>query len=299
VISAGIAVLLRELESACSGPLSTLSRTVWPTVSHVSGQSPYVSDLVQAIEQFMDLVRPLIEQKKYLRNFYDKAATLVIIKFTNSIVKSRPLGDIGGEQLMIDLQVVKSCLLRISGDLSSASTYSRNVGASTLRLEKLFKVLVTPVDPADGFILNYTLIIGDASFSNFQKVLDLKGTPKNEQNNLLDSFLTITSTKSELETTSFLSSLDMDPVQGQQGSILGSPGGSRVALPSMLVGPGAAASPAESIFAALSSPPTSGPSTGSDTASSKGGDGEQKQKVFPDLRRFVNFGLRRDATLPS
>lgn len=25
-------------------------------------------------------------------------------------------------------------------------------------------------DPAEGFILNYTLLIGDASFSNFQKV---------------------------------------------------------------------------------------------------------------------------------
>ncbi len=25
-------------------------------------------------------------------------------------------------------------------------------------------------DPAEGFILNYTLLIGDASFTNFQKV---------------------------------------------------------------------------------------------------------------------------------
>ncbi|KAJ3726398.1 Vps53-like protein [Lentinula guzmanii] len=37
-------------------------------------------------------------------------------------------------------------------------------------------------DPPKGFILNYTLLIGDASFSHFQKILDLKGTPKAEQN---------------------------------------------------------------------------------------------------------------------
>ena len=43
------------------------------------------------------------------------------------------------------------------------------------------------------------------------KILDLKGTPKNEQNHLLDSFVTITSTKDELQSTSFLSTLDMDP----------------------------------------------------------------------------------------
>jgi hypothetical protein len=43
------------------------------------------------------------------------------------------------------------------------------------------------------------------------QVLDLKGTSKAEQNSVLDSFLTITSTKTDLETASFLSSLDMDP----------------------------------------------------------------------------------------
>lgn len=30
--------------------------------------------------------------------------------------------------------------------------------------------LKVPQDPAEGFILNYTLLIGDMSFSNFQKV---------------------------------------------------------------------------------------------------------------------------------
>jgi hypothetical protein len=30
-------------------------------------------------------------------------------------------------------------------------------------------------DPAEGFILNYTLLIGDASFSNFQKVCQITG----------------------------------------------------------------------------------------------------------------------------
>ena len=56
-------------------------------------------------------------------------------------------------------------------------------------MEALLKVIITPQvrclskctfdidlrrvytqDPAEGFILNYTLLIGDASFSNFQKV---------------------------------------------------------------------------------------------------------------------------------
>ena len=71
-----------------------------------------------------------------------------------------------------------------------APRYTRSVTRSTQRLETLLKVIIAPQvrchfkcmfdidlrpyvytqDPAEGFILNYTLLIGDASFSNFQKV---------------------------------------------------------------------------------------------------------------------------------
>ena len=77
-ISAAIGVMLRELESAIEPAFTVLSRTPWTTVKLVSGQSPYVQDLLNAIEQVGEAVKPLIEQKKYLRNFFDKAARLVM-----------------------------------------------------------------------------------------------------------------------------------------------------------------------------------------------------------------------------
>ncbi|KAJ8494966.1 hypothetical protein ONZ51_g1987 [Trametes cubensis] len=285
-ISAAILIMLRELDSACDPALTTLSRTAWATLKHVSGQSAYVEPLVKAIEEVAETVKPLVEQKKYLRNFFDKAANAVLAKFTNALVKSRPLMEIGAEQLLIDLQAIKACLLKIPGEALITSNYTKSVTKHTTRLEALLKVIVTPVDPPEGFILNYTLVIGDASFSNFQKILDLKGTPKAEQNDLLDSFLTITSTKSELESTSFLSSLDMDP---GQITTLTSPGSSRASLL-----PGA--STGESILAALSSPPLTGaPSSGSDTPPRQ--DQSNRREVFSDFKRFVSFGLRRE-TLP-
>lgn len=236
------------------------------------------------IEQVADVIKPLVEQKKYLRNLFDKACSLVLTKFTNALVKSRPLKEIGAEQLLIDLQVIKACLTKLPGEALSTSGYIKALAKSTTRLETLLKVIVTPVDPSEGFILNYTLLIGDASFSNFQKILDLKGTPKGEQNDLLDSFLAITSTKNELESTSFLSSLDMDPTTSAL-SLLGSPSGSRVALP-------LAASPLPD--GAFGSAPGSGPPTGD----GKNPETAQKREVFSDFKRFVTFGLRRD-TQPS
>ncbi|KAI0633222.1 Vps53-like protein [Trametes polyzona] len=286
-ISAAILVMLRELDAACDSALNQLARTPWATVKHVSGQSAYVEPLVKAIEEVAETVKPLVEQKKYLRNFFDKAANAVLAKFTTALVKSRPLLETGAEQLLIDLQAIKACLLKIPGDALITSNYTKSVTKHTTRLEALLKVIVTPVDPAEGFILNYTLVIGDASFSNFQKILDLKGTPKAAQNDLLDSFLTITSTKNELESTSFLSSLDMDP---GQVSTLTSPGSSRVSLL-----PGGTAG--ESLLAALSPPPIAGaPSSGSETPPKQ--DQSSRREVFSDFKRFVSFGLRRE-TMPG
>ncbi|RDB16847.1 Vacuolar protein sorting-associated protein 53 [Hypsizygus marmoreus] len=294
VISAAIVIQLRELESACDAAFSTMARTSWTSLSQVSGQSAYAGDLVNAAEQVIETIKPLVEQKKYLRNLFDKACGLILGKFTNAIVRSRPLKEIGAEQLLIDLQTVKAYLTKMPGEALITPSYTRGLTKTTTRLEALLKVIVTPVDPAEGFILNYTLLIGDASFSNFQKILDLKGTSKAQQNALLDSFLTITSTKTDLESTSFLSSLDMDPPgPGQLGGSLVSPGGSRVSLPLAISN-----NSGESIFAAMTSPSSTGQSTGSnmDTMAGRVGD---RREVFSDFRRFVSFGLRKDSMAPS
>ncbi|KAG6861932.1 hypothetical protein C0995_009882 [Termitomyces sp. Mi166 len=298
VVSAAIVIQLRELETACDAAFATMARTTWTATNQVSGQSKYAGDLVSAAEQVIETVKPLVEQKKYLRNLFDKASSLILAKFTNAIVKSRPLKEIGAEQLLIDLQQVKSYLARMPGEALITPSYTRGLTKSTTRLEALLKVIVTPVDPAEGFILNYTLLIGDASFSNFQKILDLKGTPKAQQNDLLDNFLTITSTKTDLDGTSFLSSLDMDPPgPGQLGGSLVSPGGSRVSLPLAMNG--------ENIFATMTSPTSTGPLVGgtSSNNSSQGGSGAdrsgERREVFSDLRRFVSFGLRKDSMAPS
>ena len=76
-ISAAIVVQLRELESACESAFTTMSRSVWSNVSHVSGPSAYTAELIRTVEQVVELLKPTVEQKKYLRNFFDKACRSV------------------------------------------------------------------------------------------------------------------------------------------------------------------------------------------------------------------------------
>ncbi|KAI9456566.1 Vps53-like protein [Lactarius psammicola] len=284
VASVAIVVLLRELEAVCEPALSTLTRMTWINHDLVTGQSQYIGDLVRALESIAEAIVPLVESKKYLRNFFDKASSLVITRFTNALVRSRPLKEKGAEQLLIDLSALKSSLLKLPGEALTTAGYTRSVAKSTQRLEALLKVVVTPQDPAEGFILNYTLLIGDASFSNFQKIIDLKGTPRAEQNDLLDFFVTITSTKPELEQTSFLTTMDMDPPTSSTLGLLTSPNGSRVALP----GTGAG----EALLATLGSPPISNTPSGADTPPR--GDAHATKQVFSDIRRLMSFAVRRD-----
>lgn len=105
------------------------------------------------------------------------------------------------------------------------------------------------------------------------QVLDLKGIPRTEANALTDTFITYTSTRDELEATSFLSALDMDPNTSSSIKVL-SPTSSGISLPMLLndtTGSG-----------------SNSPSLGGDAKL----DGGQKREVFGDLRRFVSFAMR-------
>ena len=73
VVASAIQVLQRELESACDPVFEAMARTLWGSISSVSGPSAYIADLSRTVEQVVDMVNSSVEQKKYLRNFHDKA----------------------------------------------------------------------------------------------------------------------------------------------------------------------------------------------------------------------------------
>ncbi|KAG7531596.1 hypothetical protein FFLO_04255 [Filobasidium floriforme] len=213
VISACLITILGELESACEPALSTVLRTSWSNVENVSGRSPYVSDLVGSIKSVAEVVRERVNQKRFVKSFADKAVGMIMTRYTAAVVRSRPLRKVGAEQVLLDVQAIKACLLEIPEPYTSstANTYTRLVQKQTSQLETMLKVVLVPEDPPDGFVQNYCLLIGDKSFSNFQKVLDLKGTLRSNQQQLLDIFLSVTSSNPDLQDTSFLTTLDMDP----------------------------------------------------------------------------------------
>ncbi|KIR67392.1 vacuolar-sorting protein 53 long isoform [Cryptococcus bacillisporus CA1873] len=284
VMSTCITAILRELETACEPAFAAILKTPWMHLENVSGRSAYVVDLVGSIKQVAEAVRGRVESKKYIRNFADKAVGVVITKFTQSVIKSRPLKKIGAEQILLDVQAVKACLLDLPEPHPENSTtiYTKYVTKNTGQLETMLKVILAPDDPPEGFVQNYCLLIGDRSFTNFQKILDLKGTPRTDQQRLLDIFLSVTSTNSELSDTSFLTHIDMDPPASVDISrTVISPVGSSASLFSPTSG-----------VAGLPSLLRSGSTDGTERS--------ETPKAFGEFRRLVNFATRRDniTTIP-
>lgn len=72
--SSSIVILLREMEASCEPHLLALSRMSWASLQEVTGPSSYVLELSRSLEQVSETITPLVESKKYLRNFFDKAS---------------------------------------------------------------------------------------------------------------------------------------------------------------------------------------------------------------------------------
>jgi hypothetical protein len=94
--------------------------------------------------------------------------------FINSWV-GNPLTSETSEQPLMILFTrpgIPEALLEVPNDWKRCSrSLSRHRSAVFLNVRlTLIYARVYTQDPAEGFILNYTLLIGDASFSNFQKV---------------------------------------------------------------------------------------------------------------------------------
>lgn len=105
------------------------------------------------------------------------------------------------------------------------------------------------------------------------QILDLKGTPRGDQQKLLDIFLSVTSTNDDLQDTSFLTSIDMDPTPEGRNSLTNS---SSAFSPTSATGGGL-----PSLLSRANS-------------QSEQGDQRETPKAFGEFRRLVSFATRRD-----
>ncbi|MCL7024662.1 hypothetical protein MKW94_006961 [Papaver nudicaule] len=91
--------------------------------------------------------------------------------------------------MLLDTQAVKTILLDIPSlgrtQKTSASSYSKFVSREMSKAEALLKVILSPVDSVGD---TYRALLPEGTPSEFQRILELKGLKKADQQSILDDF---------------------------------------------------------------------------------------------------------------
>ncbi|KAI9032128.1 Vps53-like protein [Hyaloraphidium curvatum] len=187
--------LVRGLENAIEPAWHIMTTKIpWNTMTNTADQSEYVFVIQSAVQSTVPMIKRTLTASKYFRSFCDKVAESVFAKFYGSIFRCRSIGEVGAEQMLLDLNAVNSIFAhmpRIDGDRESAvpAVYTKILAKGVAKCETLLKVLMTPAEPHEGLVSTYLLLFGsDASAAIFTRILDLKGIPKPNQGPAIDTF---------------------------------------------------------------------------------------------------------------
>ncbi|XP_023933119.1 vacuolar protein sorting-associated protein 53 homolog [Lingula anatina] len=189
-----IQLLVQDLEGACEPALVAMSKMAWQTVDAVGDQSGYVTSITSHLKQNLPNIRDnLAGSRKYYTQFCIKFANSFIPRFINNLFKCKPISTVGAEQLLLDTHSLKTVLQDLpslgSQVLRKApASYTKIVVKGMTRAEMLLKVVMSPHDPPQGFVDNYIKLLVDTDANELQKILEMKGLRRSEQNTMLEMY---------------------------------------------------------------------------------------------------------------
>ncbi|GER51290.1 vacuolar protein sorting protein [Striga asiatica] len=109
-------------------------------------------------------------------------------RFYHNIFKCKQISETGAQQMLLDTQAVKTILLEIPSlgkQVSAAAGYSKFVSSEMSKAEALLKVILSPIDSVAD---TYCALLPEGTPSEFQRILDLKGLKRTEQQSILDDY---------------------------------------------------------------------------------------------------------------
>lgn len=158
----------------------------WRVLNEVTGESRYMTSLKSIIRENCQFCFQKINNITYIRNLLDKMVDMLLKNVLLNIVKLEPISVVMAEQFKLDLQELKTFIYLLptfteGGEkILQSNSFKSNVNVKFKNVDNLMKIMMVPNKPMDTLINSYFSIIGDSNFSNFLKILQLKGIMKNE-----------------------------------------------------------------------------------------------------------------------
>lgn len=187
VITRALVTLVHGLETKFDAEMAAMTRVPWGTLESVGDQSGYVNAismiLTSSIPALGSLLSPI-----YFQFFLDKLASSLGPRFYANIFKCKQISETGAQQMLLDTQAVKTILLDVPSlghQTSGAAGYSKFVSREMSKAEALLKVILSPVDSVAD---TYRALLPEGTPMEFQRILELKGLKKVDQQTILDDF---------------------------------------------------------------------------------------------------------------
>ncbi|KAM4071352.1 hypothetical protein ACB094_11G056000 [Castanea mollissima] len=185
VITRALVTLVHGLETKFDAEMAAMTRVLWGTLESVGDQSKYVNGINMILTSSIPVLGSLLSPI-YFQFFLDKLASSLGPRFYANIFKCKHISETGAQQMLLDTQAVKTILLEIPAlgrQTSGAASYSKFVSCEMSKAEALLKVILSPVD---SVVDTYRALLPEGTPMEFQRILELKGLKKADQQSILD-----------------------------------------------------------------------------------------------------------------
>ncbi|CAK9325337.1 unnamed protein product [Citrullus colocynthis] len=187
VITKALVTLVHGLETKFDSEMAAMTRVPWATLESVGDQSEYVNGINMILTTSIPVLGRLLSPL-YFQFFLDKLASSLGPRFYANIFKCKQISETGAQQMLLDTQAVKTILLDIPSlgrQTSGAASYSKFVSREMSKAEALLKVILSPIDSVAD---TYRALLPEGTLMEFQRILELKGFKKADQQSILDDF---------------------------------------------------------------------------------------------------------------
>ncbi|RLN23300.1 vacuolar protein sorting-associated protein 53 A [Panicum miliaceum] len=187
VITKALMTLVHGLETKFDAEMVAMTRVPWATLESVGDQSEYVNGISSILSSSIPVLGSLLSPT-YFQYFLDKLAASLGPRFYLNIYKCKHISETGAQQMLLDTQAVKTIILDIPAlgkQSTGAASYSKFVSREMSKAEALLKVILSPVDSVAN---TYRALLPEGTPLEFQRILDLKGLKKADQQAILEDF---------------------------------------------------------------------------------------------------------------
>ncbi|KAI4965794.1 hypothetical protein ZWY2020_048177 [Hordeum vulgare] len=187
VITKALMTLVHGVETKFDAEMVAMTRVPWSTLESVGDQSEYVNGISSILSSTVPALGSLLSPT-YFQYFLDKLAASLGPRFYLNIYKCKHISETGAQQMLLDTQAVKTILLDIPAlgkQTTVAASYSKFVTREMSKAEALLKVILSPVDSVAS---TYRALLPEGTPLEFQRILELKGLKKADQQAILEDF---------------------------------------------------------------------------------------------------------------